>query len=100
MLKESIVKKLFLYNIHIGHIGFFNTQLNYFLFGKRLGFSIININKAFFLLKKALFFLSNLSKKNGSLLYYITNFTNLSIIYKCVFFSISRKTNQQLILYN
>lgn len=100
MSRKSLLLKLYNYNMHIGSISSYNSKLNYFIFGKRYDFYIINMNKSFILLKKALLFLDNLSLNNGSLLFYYSDYTKLNIIYKCVLLSICKNSNQQLITYN
>lgn len=100
MLKKSLISKLYSYNMHIGSISFYNSRLSYYIFGKRYNFYIIDLNKVFFLLKKALFFLDNLALNNGSLLFHYSNYMNLNIIYKCVLLSICKNSSQQLITYN
>lgn len=78
-MKKKILNIFFLYNIHIGHSYDYNTSLNYFIIGKRLGFFIIDISKAFFFLKKALFFIHSLSVKNCSLLFYNSTFNSFDL---------------------
>lgn len=100
MLKKSLLLKLYSYNMHLGSVAFYNSRLNYYIFGKRFNFYLINLNKSFLLLKKVLFFLNKLSSNNGSLLFHYSNYSNLNLIYKCVLLSISKISNQQLITYN
>lgn len=100
MLKKHLINHLYSYNIHIGHIDCYNSQLNYYILGRRFYFYIIDINKTFFLLKKVIFFLKTLSLNNGSLLFHYSKYFNLNIIYKCVLLSISKNSNQQIITYN
>jgi len=100
MLKKSLINKLYLYSMHLGHIEEYNTDLNYYCLGKRYLFNIIDINKSFFLLKKAIFFIKNLSLNNGSILYYYSRFTSLNILNKCFLLSISKEYGQQLIRFN
>lgn len=100
MLKKALILKLYSYNMHVGSFSSYNSKLNYYIFGKRYNFYIINLNKTFFLLKKVLFFLNNLAFTNGSLLFHYSNYMNLNIIFKCVLLSICKISNQQLITYN
>lgn len=100
MLKKTLITKLYSYNIHIGHLYSYNSQLNFYILGKRFNFSIININNSFLLLKKVIFFLKKLSLNSGRLLFHYTKYQNLNIIYKCVLLSISKSSNQQMITYN
>lgn len=100
MLKKSLINRLYKYNMHIGSIASINSKLNYYILGNRFGFSIIDLNKSFILLKKTIFFLNQLSINNGSLLFYYSNYSNLNIIYKCILLSICKSSNQQMITYN
>lgn len=100
MIKKSVIERLYLYNIHIGHLGFYNSKLNYYFLGKRFNYIIIDMNKTFILLKKALCFVKNLSLKNGSILFNYSQYLNLNLIYKCILLSIAKHSNQQLITHN
>ena len=100
MIKKSLISKLYSYNIHLGSISPYNSNLNYYLIGNRFNFNIINLNKSFILLKKALFLVKRLSMVNGSLLFYYSNYLNLNIVHKCVLLSICKNTQQQIITYN
>ena len=101
MIKKNILKKLQVLGCHIGHqTTSFNSELNYYILGKRFNFVIIDLNKSFLLLKKALFFTKNLSANNGSMLFYYSRFSQLSWIYKCVLLTISKNSYQQMITFN
>lgn len=100
MLKKTLLKKLYVYNMHIGHSYSYNSGLNYYILGKRFNFFIINMNKTFILLKKVLFFLKNLSLNSGLLLFHYSKYGVIELIYKCVLLSIVKKSNQSLVTYN
>jgi len=100
MFNKTLMEKLFFYNMHIGHKTVYNSQLNYYILGQRFNFFIIDLSKSFLLLKKVLLFLKHLAINNGTLLFYYSQYSNLSLIYKCVLLSISKSSNQQLVTYN
>jgi len=100
MVKKSILNKLFLYNMHIGHNYLFNSTLSEYIYGKRYGYIIIDLNKSFFFLRKALLFIESLSRLNGSLLFFHTNYTNLELIHQCALLSIVKSINQPIITHD
>ena len=86
--------------MHLGSLSPYNSNLNYYLLGNRFNFNIINLNKSFLLLKKALLFVRRLSMTNGSLLFYYSKYTSLNIVHKCVLLSCCKNSQQQIITYN
>ena len=100
MIKKDIISNLYLYNAHIGHYGNYNSKLGFYILGKRYNFAIIDLNKSFLLLKKALFLVKNLSLNNSTLLFHYSKYMNLNIIYKCVLISIIKHSGQQIIRYD
>jgi ribosomal protein S2 len=69
-----LVSTLFELGVHIGAIK--NRSLstsNFFILGNRHGIDIIDINKSIFFLQKTLFFLRELGKVDGRLLFYYTS---------------------------
>lgn len=100
MVKYEILHYLYKLNAHIGHRVIRNTtSLNFYLIGKRFDFIIIDLEKSFLFLKKAIQFLTRLCKNNGHLLFYHSLFFNLEMVYKCLFISLSKRTLQGLITY-
>lgn len=97
MLHRSLIKKLFVYNMHLGHYGSSNSDLNSYVLGKRFNFVIFNLNNTFMLLKKALLFIKLLSTSNGDLLFYYSKYTDLSLTYKCVLLSLTTRIAQPII---
>lgn len=100
MIKESLLEKLFIYNMHLGHQSSYNSQLNFYILGRRFNFYIIDLHRTFFFLKKALYFIKHLSLKNGSMLFFYSQFTNLPLLYKCMLLSVSKYSTQQIITFN
>ncbi len=100
MLKKTLLHRLYIYNMHLGHSDSNNSQLNYYILGKRFNFFIINMNKTFLLLKKVLFFIKKLSLNSGLLLFHYSKYGVIELIYKCVLLSIVKQSNQSLVTYN
>jgi len=48
MIKESLLEKLFIYNMHLGHQSSYNSQLNFYILGRRFNFYIIDLHRTFF----------------------------------------------------
>ena len=100
MLKNNVFEKLHSLNIHMGHISFYNSELNFFIIGKRFNYSIINIHNTFLLIKKSLHFVNNLSQQLGNIIFFYESFLELPIVYRCILISVAKSTNQQIVAYN
>lgn len=97
MISKLLLKRLFVYNMHIGHYGAYNSNLNNYVLGKRLNYVIFNLNSTLILLKRALLFLKVLASRNGSLLFFYSKYTYLNLMFKCVLLSITTKCSQPII---
>lgn len=97
MISNTLLKKLFSYNMHLGHLGAYNSDLNNYVLGKRFNFVILNLNSTFILLKKALLFIKLLASRNGYLLFFYSKYTDLSLMFKCVLLSITMRCSQPII---
>ena len=98
-MKDTLLNRLFLYNTHIGHSGFFNSTFSEYFLGKRFDYIIFDLKKSFLFLKRALFFLKNLAHLNGSVLFSHTLFNTLELSYQCSLLSIAKRSNMPIITY-
>ena len=97
MISKTLLKRLFVYNMHIGHYGAYNSNLNNYVLGRRLNYVILDLNSTLILLKKALLFLKVLASRNGYLLFFYSKYTYLNLMFKCVLLSITTKCTQPII---